>query len=208
MVGMSNSPWLDVPLADYEGHMTAQQVGQLHVLADAFAGALQICRPESVIVLGVAGGNGLDRIDGAVTARVAGIDIHPGYLEAVRERYPFTELHCLDLARELAAQIAPAALVHAAFVFEHAGVDLCLRNAIDLTSPGGTLSVILQLPSTETAAVASTGYASIQGLAGHFQLIDPAWLASRLAEDGFALRQESRRDLPSGKALWHGLFQR
>lgn len=205
---MSASPWLNIPLSDYEGHMTAAQVGQLQILADVFADALRLTRPGSVLVLGVAGGNGLDRIDPAVTTRVAGIDIHPGYIEAARTRYPGAELHCLDLAQHPAEGIEPAALVHGAFVFEHAGTDLCLRNAVTLTSPGGTLSVVLQLPSTQTAAVAATPYASIQNLAGHFRLIDLAWLTARLAEDGLTLHHESRRDLPGGKALWHALFRR
>ncbi len=78
------NPWLSIDLADYEGHMSAPSVGQLEVLSDLFEEVLRYCRPESVAVLGVAGGNGLDRIDTADTKRVVGVDIHPGYLEGPR----------------------------------------------------------------------------------------------------------------------------
>ena len=37
-------------------------------------------------------------------------------------------------------------------IFEHAGLDQCLENAIALVAPGGTLSVVLQLPSTTAPA--------------------------------------------------------
>lgn len=69
-----SSPWLEVPLEDYEGHMLAPEVAQLPVLADLFAQALALRRPTSVAVLGVAGGNGLDRVDPALTKRVVGFD--------------------------------------------------------------------------------------------------------------------------------------
>jgi spermidine synthase len=62
-------------------------VEQLDALSELFDEALAHCLPESVLVIGVAGGNGLDRIDSSVTRRVVGIDINPAYLAAVRERY-------------------------------------------------------------------------------------------------------------------------
>ena len=51
------NPWLSIPLADYEGHMNAPQVHQLEALSDLFAEALTQRRPESVALLGIAGGN-------------------------------------------------------------------------------------------------------------------------------------------------------
>ena len=63
---MSN-PWLSIPLEDYEGHMGSEGVRQLRALAELFKCALDLCLPESVAVLGVAGGNGLEQIDCTVT---------------------------------------------------------------------------------------------------------------------------------------------
>ena len=79
------NPWLNVPLTDYENHMNSAGVEQSAALSALFAEALAHCQPESVAVIGVAGGNGLDRIDSSVTRRMLGIDINPAYLDAVRQ---------------------------------------------------------------------------------------------------------------------------
>ena len=104
------SPWLHVPLTDYEGHMGSAGVQQLDALSDLFAEALTYCRPEAVAILGIAGGNGLERIDGNITRRIVGLDVNPLYLEAVRRRFQAArglELHCVDLAEEMASRGEP-----------------------------------------------------------------------------------------------------
>jgi hypothetical protein len=80
--------------------MLAPQVAQLQVLADLFGDALNAVRPASIAVLGVAGGNGLERVDSACTQRIVGLDVSAEYLEVVAERFPKLaglELHCADL---------------------------------------------------------------------------------------------------------------
>jgi hypothetical protein len=94
--------------------MTSAPVGQLAALAELFGEVWRSRRPESVAILGVAGGNGLEHIHPSVTRRVCGVDINPEYLEAARRRFaglPGLELHCLDLA-EQAVPLAPVELVH------------------------------------------------------------------------------------------------
>ncbi len=201
-----STPWLRVPLADYEGHMTAAGVEQLTPLAELFQLALAHARPAAVAVLGVAGGNGLDRIDPQVTHRIAGFDINETYLQSVAARFPHVELHCADLARET-VDVPPFDLVHAALILEHAGTGRCLDNALTLIQPGGWLSVVLQLPSDAQAGVAPTPFPSIQTLKDIFQFIDPVWLTNTLAARGLLLESEIRRPLPSGKAFWLGIFR-
>lgn len=211
---MSN-PWLSVPLADYEGHMKSEEVQQLGVLSDLFAEAIAFCRPASVAVLGVAGGNGFEHIDSNVTKRVVGLDVNPSYLDAVSRRYSSVcglELHCLDLAEvDLAEQVVdlePVELVHAALVFEHAGVERCLDNALSLVAPGGALSVVLQLPSEIEQGVSATPFPSIQNLKSHFSFVDPTLFRETLVGHSFRLMHETRRSLPAGKAFWMGMFMR
>ncbi|HLJ51675.1 MAG TPA: class I SAM-dependent methyltransferase [Bryobacteraceae bacterium] len=203
------NPWLSIPLADYEGHMGSDDIRQLAALADLFGEALEIRRPESVAVLGIAGGNGLDRIDTAVTHRVLGIDCNSSYLEAVRQRYaaiPGLELHCLDLA-EQPLQLQRVELVHAALVFEHAGLGRCLDNALALIAPGGALSVVLQLPSETEAGVTPSRFVSIQNLKSHFSLIDEPSFRAGMEKRSYTLRYETRCSLPGGKSFWMGIFQ-
>ncbi len=202
-------PWLDIPLSDYEGHMSADSVAQLSVLGSLFAEVLAECRPESVAILGVAGGNGLEHVDPLVTRRVVGVDLNRSYLEAVRRRHGVRlhlELHRLDLATEK-LELEPVHLVHAALIFEHAGTDRCLENAIALVAPDGALSVVLQLPGS-APDVAATPFLSIQTLARNFSIIDPGAFTSLLETRGFRLRAQTTRPLPGGKAFWMGIFRR
>jgi hypothetical protein len=78
------SPWLSIPLEDYEAHMSSAGVQQLPALAELFKYALERCVPESLAVLGVAGGNGLEHVDSAVTRRLVAVDINPIYLDTVQ----------------------------------------------------------------------------------------------------------------------------
>ena len=203
------NPWLAIPLDDYEGHMRSAGVAQSEALAELFDCALRRTRPESVAILGVAGGNGLDRVSPEVTRRVCGLDINPLYLEAVRRRYgglPGLELHCVDLAGR-AVGPDPVRLVHAALIFEHAGVDGCLRNAMSMVAAGGSLSVVLQMPSAQSPEVSASPYPSVQTLSGGFHLVDPAHLRGALAGHGFRQAWETRRPLPGGKTFWMGIFE-
>ena len=203
---MSN-PWLSIPLGDYEGHMSAPAVEQLAALSFLFSRALERVRPKSVAVLGVAGGNGLEHIASSVT-RVVGIDISAEYLDEVRRRFPALplELHQRDLAADI-VRIAPVDLVHAALIFEHAGIERALDNALSLVAPGGALSVVLQLPSQENA-VTSTGFASMQSLRDHFTLVPFDTFRELVESRGFDPSTEEAMALPGGKAFWLGVFSR
>lgn len=204
------NPWLTVPLSDYEGHMQSANVAQLEALSELFAKALSMAHPASVAILGIAGGNGLEHIDSALTKRIVGIDVNEDYLDAVRERYaslPGLELHCLDLSKET-LRLAPVQLVHAALVFEHAGVGQTLDNALSLVAPGGTISIVLQLPSQIEAGVSPTAFATLQNLKPHFTLIDPQRLVATFASRGFELQEHLEHPLTAGKALWLGIFDR
>ena len=206
---MSN-PWLAIPLADYEGHMKSAEVQQLDALADLFVKALAYCRPASVAILGVAGGNGLEHIDRSVTRRILGLDINPHYLEATRQRHADhrqLELYCVDLA-ERRVDLEPVQMVHAALVFEHAGVNLCLENAVSMVAADGVLSAVLQLPSESNSGVGASPFSSMQSLQSDFSLIDPAWLQEILAQHGFGLVHQTRRSVAAGKGFWMGVFSR
>ncbi len=203
------NPWLSIPLTDYEAHMNAASVQQLGALSQLFQRALAICRPESVAVLGIAGGNGLEQIDRGVTKRIVGLDINPAFLEEARGRFaalPGLELRCLDLAEPEFA-LPSVDLVHAALIFEHVGLGCALQNALSMVASGGKFSVVLQLPGAEED-VAPTPYASIQQLKPGFALIDTRAFEALLNEQGFQLAEREVQPVAGGKALWMGIFAR
>ena len=203
------NPWLSVPLAEYEEHMGSSEVAQLGALSDLLAEVLARCRPPSLALLGIAGGNGLNRIEAGVTRRVVGVDVNPQYLAAVRERFcdlPGLELHCADLAEQTMA-IAPVQLVYAALLFEHAGTGRCLDNALSLVAPDGDFAVVLQLPPRGGGPAVVSRLPAIARLGESFSLIDPAWLCELLAARGFDLTAEASLARPEGKSFWWGLFR-
>lgn len=190
--------------------MQSAHVQQLDALAELFSKALAYCRPASVAVLGVAGGNGLAHIDARLTQRVVGVDVNASYLDAVQQRYPSLpglQLHCVNLA-EQDLDLPPVQLVHAALVFEHAGTGRCLDNAVSLVSADGFLSVVLQRPSETEPGVSPSEFPALQRLKPHFSLIDPGQFQHTLERRGFRLEDQVQRPLPAGKALWMGIFAR
>ncbi|MDR3737048.1 MAG: class I SAM-dependent methyltransferase [Acidobacteriaceae bacterium] len=204
------NPWQQVPLADYEAHMNAAAVDQAAALSALFGEVLALRHPASVAVLGVAGGNGLERIDPQQTQRVVGIDLNPSYLDAVRQRFAHLrglELHAVDLTNQT-LELAPVDLVHAALIFEHAGTERCLDNALALAAPTGALAVVLQLPGEASGNVGGSGVASIQKLADHFTLVEPEAFTQKLAARGLRIIHESRLPVPEGKQFWLGVFMR
>jgi threonine dehydrogenase-like Zn-dependent dehydrogenase len=202
----TSNPWLSIPLADYEGHMGA--VKQLDALSALFARALEVCAPESVAVLGIAGGNGLECLDATVVRRIVGIDINDRYLDEVRRRFgrhANLELHCVDLSRD-DPRVAPVALVHAALFFEHAGLGRALESALSLVGPGGHLSVVLQVPDRHQQSVTLTPFPSMQTLAERFSFVDVSHFRGLLEKRAFRFLQEELRPLSTGKTLWFGVF--
>ena len=204
------NPWQEIPLADYEAHMRSEAVGQAAALGELFGEVLELRKPASVAVLGVAGGNGLERIDSSRTQRIVGLDLNPDYISAVHERFAEMaglELYAIDLAKQTVA-LTPVELVHSALVFEHAGLGRCLENALALMVPEGALSVVVQMPSTQSQGVGSSGVVSITKLSSQFNLVDPAALSRTLAERGLHLVHENTYPVPAGKRLWLGVFMR
>jgi hypothetical protein len=204
---MSN-PWLAVPLSEYEEHMSSAEVRQLGVLSELFVEAVQRCRPHSLAILGIAGGNGLDHIDSCHTTRVVVIDLNYKYLEAVRQRYsslPGLDLRCADLS-EQHVDLEPVQLVHAALIFEHAGIGRCLENAMSMVAPGGNLSVVLQLPAEGEEAAVVSRFSSIRELKFHSSLVSPAYLTEVLEGHRFQVIHQTNCALPGSKSFWMGIF--
>src|ERR1700693_5946808 len=100
---MSN-PWLNIPLDDYEGHMSLPAVGQAQMIAEQLDRALERWSPTSIAVIGCAGGNGLDKISGRTVERVVAVDVNPDYIERARARHAqrlqHLELVCANVESE------------------------------------------------------------------------------------------------------------
>ncbi len=210
---MSNvsNPWLDIPLADYEGHMALPHVAQASLLADLFGALLRELQPESVAVLGCAGGNGLDRIDPAATSRVVGVDINPQYVEAMRNRHQgrFAQLEaiCADVERRRYIY-EPVALAWAALLFEYVDPFAAINRIAPLLGPEGVLATVVQEPSDAVSFVTPSPYASLEALSSAHRHVAPARLASLAAGQGLYEMRRQRVSSAGGKAFVLQVFRR
>jgi SAM-dependent methyltransferase len=204
------SPWLDIPLADYEGHMSLPAIGQADMLAAEFAALLAKWSPASAAVIGCAGGNGFDRVNAGVTRRVVGIDINPQYIQELAYRYaaiiPGLELFVRDI-QEPVDRIEPVDLIYVALVLEYVEPLPVLRNLRAICRPHGILATVLQLPSAPAASISDSPFASLQGLAPAMRLVSPDVLTATAIDAGFVPVALRRIALASGKEFVAQVFR-
>jgi len=204
------SPWLDIPLADYEGHMALPGVGQADLLAAQFAQLLSTWTPESAAVIGCAGGNGFDRVRVEITRRLVGIDINPQYIQELAYRYaariPGLELYVRRPGAALGA-IKPVQLIYAALVMEYVQPVAALRNLALLCAPDAILATVLQLPAA-APPISESPFTRLTELAAAMHLVAPERLAVMASEQGFALLATRQLSLSSGKEFALQLYRR
>jgi SAM-dependent methyltransferase len=200
-----SSPWLSIPLEDYESHMQLPDVGQLPVLDALLGEALGELRPESVALIGCGPGTGLAHVDPDVTRRVVAIDVNATYLAAARARYAHripgfeTIVHDVSVPLEKCERVAYA---HAALLFEYVDAPRAMATIARLLASHGVLDVVLQLPSKLSAPVTATPYSSLQSLAPVMRLVSPGELRFAAREAGLRQTGEERTiPLPHGKSF-------
>ena len=168
--------------------MALPTVGQAALISNELARAVEAKRPESVAVLGCAGGNGLERLLGGSVRRVVALDINPDYVATVEARFRgrIEELEAIVANVEDHAQVFdPVDFIHAALLLEYVDLGRALRFMRRHCQPSGTLAVVLQLPSTEIAHITPSPYASLRELEPIFRFVSPAELGRQAAEAGF-----------------------
>jgi hypothetical protein len=209
VTGPDRNPWLSIPVADYEGHMASSAVQQLGYLNEVFREVLAETRPAALAVPGCTTGNGFEHLP-AETARVIGIDVHPGYLDMLRERFahrlPGLELICADVRDPLLA-FDSMDLVHCALVLEYVRPEDVVGRFAGWLRRGGALSVVLQLPFGEHAPVTETPYTSVRVLEPCLHLVEPERLDELAAAAGLCAVRRRIDTLPTGKQFFVALYR-
>lgn len=194
------NPWLDIPLADYEGHMSLPAVGQAQLIADELASLVRAHSPRSVAIVGCAGGNGFDRVGGTGVTRLVGVDINPEFVERARARYEGRisglELRIADIQTP-AKIFDPVDLIYVALVLEYVDLSQALHALRRHCKPDGVVAVLTQLPHAVTAHVTPSRYTSLQSLASTIRLVSHEELQKQARGVGFT-PISSRTVLASG----------
>lgn len=198
-----NNPWEDISLSDYENHMSLGSVMQLQTLNSFMKDQFEVFPVDTAIVLGVAGGNGLEHIDTDKYRTVYGIDINEDYLKEVYKRHKDKEkvLRCLqlDLINE-SDRLPHADLVIANLLVEYIGYE-AFRNALEKIAPK-YVSAVIQINTDTKAWVSDSPYLhAFDRLDEVHHQMDEDALKECLKEAGFTHTGTKREDLPNGKAL-------
>ncbi len=196
------NPWEEISLSDYENHMKLDSIMQLQSMNQMMKDQFNAYPVSSVMILGIAGGNGLEHIDRNKFKKVYGIDINGEYLKAVKERYSGLSdiLECiqLNLTRET-SQLPKAELLIANLLIEYIGYD-CFQKAVEQVKPK-YVSSIIQI-NTDDGWVSDSPYIhAFDGLDKvHHQMEEKA-LVKTLNDIGYKLITQKENLLPNGKKL-------
>lgn len=194
------NPWKAVALTDYENHMRMADVYQLQTLNGMMKEQFCSFDAESVMILGIAGGNGLEHVDDEKFKTVYGVDVNPDYLAVCRQRYPNLEKVlkpiCADLTdKEL--HLPGAVLLIANLLVEYIGYE-CFQQVVKKVKPL-YVSCVIQI-NRAAAFVSDSPYLhAFDGLSSVHHQIEESKLIASMQEIDYAITKKQERDLPNGK---------
>ena len=197
------NPWEDISLSDYENHMSLDSVHQLQAMNSIMKEQFDAYPVDTAMVLGIAGGNGLEHVRKDKYQTVYGVDINSDYLKVVEERYSELAgvLKCLkiDLINE-ADKLPGAQLVIANLLVEYIGYD-AFQMAMMRVRPL-YISCVIQINTDEACWVSESPFLhAFDGLDSvHCQMEETA-LADSLEKIGYKKILSESNPLPNGKAL-------
>lgn len=205
---MSN-PWEEIPLDDYENHMKLGSVMQLQAMNEMMKGQFDAYPVSSVMILGIAGGNGLEHIKKEKFEKIYGIDINSSYLQEVVRRYPdldgILECLCIDLI-EKTDTLPRADMVIANLLIEYIGYE-CFQKAIRQVNPK-IVSCIIQI-NIEDYWVSDSPYLHVfDGLEQVHHQMEEQELERAMLEIGYHAIKTLEHLLPNGKKLVQIDFER
>lgn len=196
------NPWEQIPLTDYENHMKLDSVKQLQTMNKMMKEQFEAYPISSVMVLGIAGGNGLEHVQKDKYEKVYGVDINSTYLKEVINRYPnldgILECLCINLIDE-ADKLPKSDMIIANLLIEYIGYE-CFQKAVQCVNPK-YVSCIIQI-NMENNWVSDSPYLHVFDELDqvHHQMKEHA-LEKTMLEIGYYAIQTLECMLPNGKKL-------
>jgi hypothetical protein len=186
-------------------------VRQLQALNGIMKSQLEAYPVKTVMIFGVAGGNGLEHADPGKYERVYGVDINREYLRAAEERFAglkgTLQCLCLDLTKD-AGKLPQAELVIADLLIEYIGYE---TFAAAVKQAGArVVSCVIQInPEEEGNWVSDSPYLHAFDRLDevHHEMTAEALAAAMKAEEYREILREST-DLPNGKKLMRMDFEK
>lgn len=205
------NPWNDVQLEVYEAHMSLADVAQLQMLNHIMKEQMQACpEAESIAVIGVAGGNGLEHC-GERFKLVYGIDVNPEYLKVCAQRFQpdmgeQLRLIVSDIS-EPESTLPEVELIVANLLIEYVRIELfCAKSTAAKVL---NVSCVIQGIQSEQSFVSESPYqAELQGIGELHRDVDEAELIAEMYLYGYSLVHRETYVLPNGKQFIRLDFKR
>ena len=198
---MSN-PWEEIKLSDYEGHMNLESVNQLPVLRSILKEQLETPDIQNGMILGIAGGAGLEDVKQGQLNKLYGLDINKDFLMKCKARFghlePMLELVNIDLMRE-DCNLPKTDLLICNLVAEYIGYDALLRSV--LKSQAKVASVVIQLNKQHNFVSDSPYLKNFQRLDEVHCLMEEEVLIKKFVQIDFVKKSKKTWELPNGKQL-------
>ena len=198
-----NNPWEEISLDIYEKHMSLDSVRQLQAMNAIMKKQFETYPVNTVMILGIAGGNGLEHIQKEKYRTVYGVDINEDYLRAVSKRYSALSdvLQCLhiDLIKD-ADKLPASQLIIADLLIEYIGYP-AFRNVVSRVKPEYVSCVIQINPDTGNWISDSPYLHVFDRLDEVHHQMDETALAKAMQTIGYTRILRDTVSLPNGKAL-------
>ena len=204
-----NNPWEDIKLDDYENHMSLDSVKQLQTMNAIMKEQFEDYPVASAMVLGIAGGNGLEHVRTEKYSKVYGVDINREYLKVVSERYKnLTEvLECLqiDLINDY-DKLPESQFVIANLLVEYIGYQV-FQKAILRAKPE-YVSCVIQINKDVHNWVSDSPYLhAFDRLDEVHCQMEEQGLKKAMEEIGYGVSKVQSYALPNGKELFRMDFK-
>lgn len=197
-----NNPWKDISLSDYENHMAMDSVQQLQAMNQMMKGQLNQYEVQSAMILGIAGGNGLEHVDIEKLNKVYGVDINQEYLTITKKRYEnlsdTLDCLCVDLVSE-AEKLPQVDMLIANLLIEYIGYE-CFKKVVTVTKPV-YVSCIIQVNVDDSFVSESPYLHAFDGLVTVHHQMAKQELQNSMNEIDYHLIQVLESRLPNGKKL-------
>ena len=197
------NPWEEISLETYEKHMSLDSVKQLQLMNRIMKSQFEDYPVDTVMILGIAGGNGLEHIDIKKYKNVYGVDINELYLQETQKRYSNLAdiLQCLHLDIVCETEKLPQSqLLVANLLIEYIGYDAFVR-AVNIINPE-YISCVIQINTDEEMWVSDSPYIhAFDDLDEIHHQMESDVLNEKMNSIGFKLILQDMTELPNSKAL-------
>lgn len=196
------NPWEEISLTDYENHMKLASVMQLQAMNEMMKAQFNDYPVSNIMILGIAGGNGLEHISKDKYERVYGVDVNSDYLKEVIHRYPdldgILECLCINLLHEV-DKLPKTDMVIANLLIEYIGYA-CFQKVIRQADPK-YVSCIIQINIADDWVSDSPYLHVFDGLEKVHHKMEERTLEKIMLEMNYHVVRTIEHMLPNGKKL-------